>query len=65
MTIGINQCTTRIARIDRGIRLNKIFKGINTEMIASEGRDNSHRHGLAHTEGIADGQHDITDLGIV
>ena len=61
--LGINERAARVAHVDRRIRLDKIFIAAieNSHLVTALGRDDAHGHGLAHTEGISDREHDIAD----
>ena len=62
-TLGINERAAGVAHVDRRIRLDKIFIAAieNSHLVTALGRDDSHGHGLAHTKGISDREHDIAD----
>src|SRR5262249_1827850 len=61
----IYQGAAGISRIDRGVGLNEVFIVFDSETAAAGSADNTHRHSSAKTEGISDGECDIThfDLG--
>ena len=60
LTIEIEQRSTRIATVDRGIGLDEII--IRTVAnIAATSRDNASCHRAAKTKGIANGQHPVTN----
>ena len=61
-TVGIDQCATRVTRIDSRICLNKIFKGVDAQLFASQGAHNARGDGLANAKGIANGQDSIAHL---
>src|SRR5260363_380975 len=61
MTLDVYQRAARIAGVNRGIRLDKIFKFADPQMIASERADNTHRDGLPDRIRIANCQHHIAD----
>ncbi len=65
MPIGIDQRAAGIAGVDRRVRLDEILEGVDAEMIAAQCRDNPHRDGLADPKRVADGEHDVADLGVV
>jgi hypothetical protein len=65
VAVAVDQSTTRIARVDRGIGLNEVLEGVDAEMRPPEGRDDSHRHRLADTKRIADRQRDVADGDVV
>ncbi len=62
MAFVIDQRAARVARIDRRVRLNKVFDLLDSEVPAAGCADNSGCDGLAHAERIADGQYDVTDF---
>src|SRR6202023_169115 len=62
--VSIYKRTTRIAGIDGGVGLDEVLV-IEAHRRAALGADNSARHGLADTERIADGEHDVTHFDLV
>ncbi|KFJ51145.1 hypothetical protein DK45_2 [Bordetella bronchiseptica] len=57
--MGVDQRAARIAGIDRRVGLDEILIGIDTQAIAPQRRHDALRSGLAHAEGVADGQHHV------
>ena len=68
---GVHQRAAGIARIDGGIRLDEILVMrvgigfVERETAAPQPADDAHGDGLAHAEGIADGQYDVADLQLI
>ena len=63
---GIHQRAAGIAGVDGRVGLNEILILVETRQAAAAQRaDNAHRHGLADTEGIADGEHNVADFQLV
>src|SRR5690606_20153850 len=60
LAAGVDQRTTRVARVDGGIGLQEILVLMNAELAALGSRDDAHRHRLPDAEGIAHGEHDVT-----
>ena len=57
----IHQCPARIARINRGIGLNKILIAKTLQTTAAHCRNNARRYRLAQTKGITDRDYKITN----
>ncbi len=58
----IEQRSTRIAGIDRGIRLNKIFVAGEIDVFSSDSADHAQCHGAIQPKRVADGQHPLSHL---
>ena len=66
--LRVDQSATRVTLIDRGVGLQKIFKAAAADLLsvrASLRADDSHRHRLAHAEGITYRQRDVTNSNFV
>ena len=61
VAVGIHQRAARVARVDRGIGLDKVFVVVQAQLVAPGGADDAHGGGLAHAKRVADRQGDITD----
>ena len=57
----VNQRTARITEVDRGVGLDEVFDGFDTEPGAPERRDDTRGHGLTEPERVTDRHHEITD----
>ncbi len=57
----VDQRTAGTTEVDGGVGLDEVFDGFDPEPGAAERRDDTRGHGLAEPEGIADGDHEITD----
>ncbi|MCY1234110.1 hypothetical protein D9M72_466820 [compost metagenome] len=62
---GVDQGAAGVAGVDRGVGLDEVFVGVQAQLVAAGGADNAHGHGLADTEGVADGERDIADADVV
>ena len=60
--MGVDQCSTRVARVDGGVGLDEVLKGVDAELVAPQCTDNAAGHRLPHAEGVANGQHLVADL---
>src|SRR5215510_13062133 len=61
----IDQGSAGIPRIDGRIGLDEILVALLAETGAAEGADNARCHSLSKAEGIADGDHEVTDFEAV
>ena len=59
---GVNQGATRITWVDGGVCLNKVFKGVDAQLVAPQCADDAAGDSLAHAKGVANGQHLVTHL---
>ncbi len=56
---GIHQRAAGVARVDRGVGLDEVLEAVDAEMVAPERADDAERHGVAETERVADGEHEV------
>ena len=61
---GIHERAARVAGVDGRIGLDEVLVALDAERVAAGGADDAHRDGLADAERIADGEHDVADLGL-
>src|SRR5712692_8849019 len=57
----VDERSAGVARIDRGVGLDEVLESVDAELAAAECRDDAHRHGLSHSERVADCKHDVAD----
>ncbi len=57
---GVDERPARIAGIDRRVGLDEVLERIDAELAAPECGYDSHGHGLADTEGVADREHHVS-----
>src|SRR5205823_5186037 len=62
--VGIHERAPGVAGIDGGVSLDEILV-VQAQIASVFGADNSHRHRLANTKGIANRQHHIADFDLV
>jgi hypothetical protein len=59
---GVDERPARVARIDRGVRLDEILEPVDAEVVAAKGAHDAERDGVAEVERVADREHEVADL---
>ena len=62
LAVEIDQRAAGVARVNGGVGLNKILVALDTQAGAAQRRHDTGGHRLTETEGVADGDHEITHL---
>ena len=63
--LDVHERAARVARIDRGVRLNEILVRFNSHIAAVSRADDAFGHGLSDTERVANRERHIADLHLV
>src|SRR5690606_17790475 len=63
--VGVNQRAAGVALVDSRVSLDEVLVGVEAQLVAAGGTDNTHGHRLAQAKGVADGHDHIACRGLL